>query len=157
MQDHGLISELKFKFLQTLFFNNQFRNPDFLKLCIFCIQFSLAFILPKNQVILKIFEYIFVCMLKLDMKVKAIVIAESLSLMRLTHYLQMALVEEQGAGAAADDPEALLNEWLGELTVLTAVSTSNTLVPHLFRHNTTPRSTPGDTASLLLFEKRHVS
>ncbi|KAF9804949.1 hypothetical protein SFRURICE_007852 [Spodoptera frugiperda] len=32
----------------------------------------------------------------------------------------MALVEEQGAGAAADDPEALLNEWLGELTVLTA-------------------------------------
>lgn len=33
----------------------------------------------------------------------------------------MALVEEQGAGAA-DDPEALLNEWLGELTVLTAVS-----------------------------------
>lgn len=34
----------------------------------------------------------------------------------------MALVEEAGAGAAADDPEALLNEWLGELTVLTAVS-----------------------------------
>ncbi|CAH0703539.1 unnamed protein product [Spodoptera exigua] len=34
--------------------------------------------------------------------------------------IQMALVEEQGAGAAADDPEALLNEWLGELTVLTA-------------------------------------
>lgn len=32
----------------------------------------------------------------------------------------MALVEEQGTGAA-DDPEALLNEWLGELTVLTAV------------------------------------
>ncbi|XP_059055153.1 ras-associated and pleckstrin homology domains-containing protein 1 isoform X2 [Achroia grisella] len=32
----------------------------------------------------------------------------------------MALVEEAGAGAAADDPEALLNEWLGELTVLTA-------------------------------------
>ncbi|RVE43943.1 hypothetical protein evm_011412 [Chilo suppressalis] len=32
----------------------------------------------------------------------------------------MALVEETGAGAAADDPEALLNEWLGELTVLTA-------------------------------------
>lgn len=38
---------------------------------------------------------------------------------------QMALVEEQGAGAAADDPEALLNEWLGELTVLTAVRQSN--------------------------------
>lgn len=36
----------------------------------------------------------------------------------------MALVEEQGAGAAADDPEALLNEWLGELTVLTAVNTA---------------------------------
>lgn len=35
---------------------------------------------------------------------------------------QMALVEETGAGAGADDPEALLNEWLGELTVLTAVS-----------------------------------
>lgn len=34
----------------------------------------------------------------------------------------MALVEDTGAGAAADDPEALLNEWLGELTVLTAVS-----------------------------------
>lgn len=34
----------------------------------------------------------------------------------------MALVEEAGAGAAADDPEALLNEWLGELTVLTAVT-----------------------------------
>lgn len=33
----------------------------------------------------------------------------------------MALVEDTGAGAAADDPEALLNEWLGELTVLTAV------------------------------------
>lgn len=33
----------------------------------------------------------------------------------------MALVEETGAGAGADDPEALLNEWLGELTVLTAV------------------------------------
>ncbi|CAH0716168.1 unnamed protein product, partial [Brenthis ino] len=32
----------------------------------------------------------------------------------------MALVEDTGAGAAADDPEALLNEWLGELTVLTA-------------------------------------
>ncbi|KAJ0183842.1 hypothetical protein K1T71_000265 [Dendrolimus kikuchii] len=32
----------------------------------------------------------------------------------------MALVEDAGAGAAADDPEALLNEWLGELTVLTA-------------------------------------
>ncbi|KAG6443224.1 hypothetical protein O3G_MSEX002738 [Manduca sexta] len=32
----------------------------------------------------------------------------------------MALVEEIGAGAATDDPEALLNEWLGELTVLTA-------------------------------------
>ncbi|XP_053623702.1 abnormal cell migration protein 10 isoform X2 [Plodia interpunctella] len=30
----------------------------------------------------------------------------------------MALVEEAGAGA--EDPEALLNEWLGELTVLTA-------------------------------------
>lgn len=38
------------------------------------------------------------------------------------YLLQMALVEEAGAGAAADDPEALLNEWLGELTVLTAVS-----------------------------------
>ncbi|KAH9628016.1 hypothetical protein HF086_017991 [Spodoptera exigua] len=37
----------------------------------------------------------------------------------------MALVEEQGAGAAADDPEALLNEWLGELTVLTAQSVTN--------------------------------
>ncbi|XP_075990456.1 ras-associated and pleckstrin homology domains-containing protein pico isoform X2 [Anticarsia gemmatalis] len=38
----------------------------------------------------------------------------------------MALVEEAGAGAAADDPEALLNEWLGELTVLTAgLNTSN--------------------------------
>lgn len=36
----------------------------------------------------------------------------------------MALVEETGAGASAEDPEALLNEWLGELTVLTAVSTS---------------------------------
>lgn len=36
----------------------------------------------------------------------------------------MALVEETGAGAAADDPEALLNEWLGELTVLTAVRTA---------------------------------
>lgn len=35
----------------------------------------------------------------------------------------MALVEETGAGASAEDPEALLNEWLGELTVLTAVST----------------------------------
>ncbi|XP_048488452.1 amyloid beta A4 precursor protein-binding family B member 1-interacting protein isoform X1 [Plutella xylostella] len=36
----------------------------------------------------------------------------------------MALVEEAGAGA--DDPEALLNEWLGELTVLTAgLNTSN--------------------------------
>ncbi|OWR48507.1 hypothetical protein KGM_209664 [Danaus plexippus plexippus] len=34
----------------------------------------------------------------------------------------MALVEETGAGAGADDPEALLNEWLGELTVLTAPS-----------------------------------
>lgn len=34
----------------------------------------------------------------------------------------MALVEEVGAGAAVEDPEALLNEWLGELTVLTAVS-----------------------------------
>ncbi|CAB3225634.1 unnamed protein product [Arctia plantaginis] len=32
----------------------------------------------------------------------------------------MALVEEAGAGASAEDPEALLNEWLGELTVLTA-------------------------------------
>lgn len=39
----------------------------------------------------------------------------------------MALVEEVGAGgAAADDPEALLNEWLGELTVLTAgINSSN--------------------------------
>lgn len=37
----------------------------------------------------------------------------------------MALVEEQGAGSSADDPEALLNEWLGELSVLTAVSTFN--------------------------------
>lgn len=35
---------------------------------------------------------------------------------------QMALVEDAGAGASAEDPEALLNEWLGELTVLTAVS-----------------------------------
>lgn len=41
---------------------------------------------------------------------------------------QMALVEEAGAGAAAaaDDPEALLNEWLGELTVLTAVNYHDT-------------------------------
>lgn len=38
----------------------------------------------------------------------------------------MALVEEAGAGASSDDPEALLNEWLGELTVLTAgLSSSN--------------------------------
>lgn len=52
----------------------------------------------------------------------------------------MALVEEQGAGAAADDPEALLNEWLGELTVLTAVSISNKHLRNtLLRHNTVLR------------------
>lgn len=32
----------------------------------------------------------------------------------------MAQVEDQGAGGT-DDPEAQLNEWLGELSVLTAV------------------------------------
>ncbi|CAG4955087.1 unnamed protein product [Colias eurytheme] len=32
----------------------------------------------------------------------------------------MALVEDSAAGTGGEDPEALLNEWLGELTVLTA-------------------------------------
>ncbi|XP_060809664.1 abnormal cell migration protein 10 isoform X2 [Amyelois transitella] len=45
---------------------------------------------------------------------------------------KMALVEETGAGAA-DDPEALLNEWLGELTVLTAGLNSSSEVTTALR------------------------
>ncbi|XP_050361421.1 amyloid beta A4 precursor protein-binding family B member 1-interacting protein isoform X2 [Nymphalis io] len=45
----------------------------------------------------------------------------------------MALVEDTGAGAAADDPEALLNEWLGELTVLTAGLNASSETPITLR------------------------
>lgn len=70
------------------------------------VHFFTTYLWP--QIILTVITYLFVK-------------CKNVFLITLCFFLKMALVEDSGAGSAADDPEALLNEWLGELTVLTAV------------------------------------